>query len=112
MKKILLLALLIAVAGGCTIKKESGSWNVKKTIIDDVKDSVDETKNLATDLNDANSDLSGKKNGESTITQEGTSDAVAPAASRAATSAEKSPTNASASTAGSAKKAKKSKKKN
>ncbi len=107
MKKTLLILLCAAVAGGCTIKKEAGSWNVKKTIIDDVKDSVDETKNLATDLNDANSDLSGKKTSEPSATPENVSDTRNPAPASATAPAEKA-----AASSGSVKKSKKSKKKN
>jgi hypothetical protein len=60
MKKLLLVGCSMVLLTACTIRKEGGTWNVKKTIVDEVKEGVQGTKELVTDLKDANSDLSNK----------------------------------------------------
>ena len=58
MNKLLLAISLIILSTSCTIRKEGGKWAVKKTIIDEVQESVEGTKELVKDVKDANEDLS------------------------------------------------------
>jgi hypothetical protein len=62
MKKLLLLIFLVLLSTSCTLRKEGGKWTVKKTIVDEVKESVAGAKELISDVNDANDDLSSKQN--------------------------------------------------
>lgn len=57
MKKLLLIIFSMLALTACTLRKEGGTWHVKKTIVDEVKETVQETKALASDLKDANNDL-------------------------------------------------------
>jgi|CXWL01.1.fsa_nt_gi hypothetical protein len=62
MKKLLLVMCTVSLVVACTIRKEGGTWAVKKTIVDEVKESIQDTKELVTDVSDANEDLSNKRN--------------------------------------------------
>lgn len=60
MKKIFTLIFIAYIISGCTIRKEGGTWAVKKTIVDEVQESIQDTKELASDMSDVNKDLSEK----------------------------------------------------
>ncbi len=62
MNKVFILIVISCFISGCTLRKEGGSWAVKKTIVDEVQESIQDTKELASDVSDANQDLSEKKN--------------------------------------------------
>lgn len=59
-KKTLLLICLVLLSTACTMRKEGGTWVVKKTIVDEANEVVEATQELVSDVNDANDDLSDK----------------------------------------------------
>jgi hypothetical protein len=67
MKKLLLVMCAVSLVAACTIRKEGGTWAVKKTIVDEVKESVQGTKELVTDVSEANEDLSNKRNAQPSL---------------------------------------------
>ena len=84
MKNLLLTLIFISLLTACTLRKEGGTWAVKRTIVDDVKDTVEGTKELVTDLKDANEDLENKNNKQTSPaeTEKTTTDASKPSYGR------------------------------
>lgn len=64
-KLIPLICLVILSTTACSMKKEGGKWVVKRTIVDEVNDTVDGAKELAADVQDASGDVSNQEETES-----------------------------------------------
>lgn len=72
MKKLLLVICLVTLSTACTMRKEGGTWTVKKTIVDEVKESAEGASDLVTDVKDANEDLSNASSEPEAETEAGT----------------------------------------